>query len=209
VLRSNITWVVLLCASWSTSGFAQVDPESGRRGYEVCAGCHGFVGEGNVLVDAPRLAGLESWYLERQMRNFMSGVRGTSIEDPHGRRMATMAAAVRGNRQIDDLVAYIGLLPVAPAPPTVEGNLEEGRRRYAVCAACHGLGGTGNEALSSPGLAGLDDWYVMRQLELYAAGLRGAHADDPYGQQMRALAAVFPDEQTRRDLAAYLASLNR
>jgi cytochrome c oxidase subunit 2 len=78
-----------------------------------------------------------------------------------------------------------------------------------VCAACHGLDGTGNEALSSPGLAGLDDWYVMRQLELYAAGLRGAHADDPYGQQMRALAAVFPDEQTRRDLAAYLASLNR
>jgi cytochrome c oxidase subunit 2 len=76
-----------------------------------------------------------------------------------------------------------------------------------VCAACHGLAAEGNEATSAPALAGLDDWYVVEQLRLYAEGLRGAQAGDVYGQQMRALASTFPDDEARRDLAAYIASL--
>ena len=186
---------------------AQVSVEAGRRSYEVCAGCHGFLAEGNELVGAPRLAGLPSWYVERQMRNFAAGLRGREGDD-HGLRMAPMARAARGERQLPDLLAYLATLPGKPMPPTLGGDAAEGGRRYAVCAACHGQNGEGNEALGAPGLATLDDWYFVRQLGLYARGLRGFDRDDAFGQQMRAIAGTVNDEQAQRDVAAYARSLS-
>jgi cytochrome c oxidase subunit 2 len=200
---------IALCFAMLGSALGQPDIEAGQRVFAVCAGCHGFAGEGNALVGAPRLAGLESWYVARQMQNFAGGIRGGSNADSHGERMAKAAAAVRSARELDDLVAYLGTLPSTESPATAQGNPEEGRRRYAACAACHGFGGEGNVGLSSPALAGLDDWYVGRQLMLFAEGARGAHADDVYGQQMRALAGAFSDDAARRDLAAYIKSLGR
>jgi cytochrome c oxidase subunit 2 len=68
--------------------------------------------------------------------------------------------------------------------------------------------GEGVEALSSPKLADLDDWYIVNQLKLYAAGLRGTHPSDTYGQQMAPIIAMLEDEQGIRDLAAYIATLD-
>jgi len=200
-------WLFVVCAWLPSAVTAQVSVDAGRRGYEVCAGCHGFLAEGNELVGAPRLAGLPSWYLERQMRNFAAGLRGGEGDD-HGLRMAPMARAARGERQLPDLLAYLATLPGKPLPPTVRGDEAEGGRRYAVCAACHGQNGEGNEALGAPGLATLDDWYLVRQLRLYASGLRGSGRDDAFGQQMRAVAGTVNDEQARRDVAAYARSLS-
>jgi cytochrome c oxidase subunit 2 len=53
----------------------------------------------------------------------------------------------------------------------------------------------------------VDDWYIVAQLRLYADGLRGAHAEDTYGQQMRAMASLFADDTARHDLAAFIGSL--
>jgi cytochrome c oxidase subunit 2 len=201
--------IVLLLAPCFTAAVAQPNLEAGRRIYDVCAGCHGFRAEGNALVNAPRLAGVDSWYLARQMRNFTAGVRGAASGDAHGQRMAPMARAVRSERELEDLIAYIETLPENASAPTVTGNIEEGGRRYAICAACHGLQGEGNPVTSSPRLVALDDWYVVEQLRLYAEGLRGSHAEDLYGQQMRAVVGTFSDEQARRDLAVYIMSLDR
>ncbi len=198
---------------------AQVDVDAGRRSYEICAGCHGFLGEGSALVHAPRLAGLESWYLDRQLRNFARGIRGGAEGDEHGAHMAPMALAVTSDRAREDLLAYIDTLPARSAAPRARaagaaataipaGNFERGRGLYATCAACHGQNAEGNEAISSPGLAILDDWYVVEQLRLFADGLRGTHPDDTYGAQMRAFAATFADEQSRQDIAAYLVTLD-
>jgi cytochrome c553 len=60
---------------------------------------------------------------------------------------------------------------------------------------------------SAPALASLDDWYVVAQLALFANGARGTRAEDVYGQQMRALAGAFSDDTVRRELAAYIKSL--
>ncbi|MFB0988976.1 MAG: c-type cytochrome [Gammaproteobacteria bacterium] len=42
-----------------------------------CTTCHGVEGLGNIAIEAPRLAGMEAWYLKRQLENFRAGIRGT------------------------------------------------------------------------------------------------------------------------------------
>lgn len=194
----------ILCATAVADG----DVVAGKALYAVCAGCHGFVGEGQRAVNAPKLVGLEDWYLRRQLDYFRRGIRGTAPEDAHGRQMAPMALVLADERAVEDVVAYIGTLPDMLAEPTLDGDLERGRGRYAVCGACHGQNAEGMEALSAPALAGLDDWYLVNQLKLYRDGHRGAHPDDTYGQQMRAIVPVLADEQAMLDLAAYLSTLN-
>lgn len=54
------------------------------------------------------------------------------------------------------------------------------------CASCHGKQGEGNPGVKAPALAGLDAAYLLRQLQHFRDGVRGAHADDPDGAIMRA-----------------------
>ena len=48
-----------------------------------CTTCHGVEGIGNIAIEAPRLAGMEAWYLKRQLENFRAGIRGKHGEDLH------------------------------------------------------------------------------------------------------------------------------
>ena len=79
-----------------------------------------------------------------------------------------------------------------------------GERLYNVnCASCHGDKAQGNPALRGPALAGLDDAYLLRQLQHFRDGVRGAHPDDRDGAVMRAaLAPVSSDAQWRELLVA-------
>jgi len=77
---------------------------------------------------------------------------------------------------------------------------------WAQCATCHGSDAGGNRALKAPALAGQKVWYLVRQLENFASGIRGSHPDDAPGMQMRAMATTLGDEQ-RRALADYLSEL--
>jgi cytochrome c553 len=202
--------LVLLCAAVPAApALAQADVMAGQRSYDtVCAGCHGFDGQGNRLVAAPRLAGIESSYLEEQLRKFSTGIRGHVDGDINGQRMALMASAVTGPRALGDLVAYIASLPAQTPAATIEGDAARGQAAYALCAACHGVDGGGNSALRAPSLVALDDWYVVEQLRLFAEGLRGTNPEDTTGAQMRALATSFDDDAKRRDLAAHIRSLS-
>ena len=200
-------------AAISMPASAQQDPEAGRRSYEVCAGCHGFVGEGNRLIGAPRLAGVESWYLERQILGFEAGHRGYDEADADGRRMALMAQAVESERELGDILAWIASLPppATPAPSSepaaVADASDRGRSLYASCSACHGSAGEGNEALGAPALVTLDDWYLGAQLQAYADGLRGTHPSDSYGAQMRAFASIFDTDEERQALVGFIRTL--
>jgi cytochrome c oxidase subunit 2 len=188
--------------------FAQGDPIAGERSYEVCAGCHGFVGEGHRTIGAPRLAGIESWYLERQIANFRDGRRGHVDGDAAGNRMALMAQAVDSERELGDLLAWIASLPSSGTGQNA-ADVSRGQSLYALCSACHGSDGQGNESLGAPGLVSLDPWYLAEQLTAYADGRRGTHPSDTLGAQMRALATSFDSEDERRDLAGYVMTLGR
>jgi len=84
----------------------------GKETYAICAACHGDDGKGIELLSAPRLAGIPDWYLERQIRNFNAGVRGTHAQDVFGRQMGVIQKLMLPNDPaIFDVIAYINSLP--------------------------------------------------------------------------------------------------
>ncbi len=88
------------------------------------------------------------------------------------------------------------------------GDAEKGKALYATCTACHGAEGKGQEALNAPNLTGLQEWYFVRQLANFKAGIRGADPKDIYGAQMRPMSMTLADEQAMKDVYAYIQSVN-
>ena len=54
---------------------------------------------------------------------------------------------------------------------------------------------------------GMDEWYVMQQLQNFKADVRGPHEEDPYGYEMQPMAAALDDAQIAA--AAEFASATR
>jgi len=86
------------------------DPKAGEALYATCGACHGENGAGNQDLGAPRIAGVDDWYLATELRNFKSGVRGTNPKDREGRLMRPMARALPDDDAIRNVIAYIGTL---------------------------------------------------------------------------------------------------
>ncbi|MGA7793025.1 MAG: c-type cytochrome [Candidatus Acidiferrales bacterium] len=82
------------------------DPKAGATLYTTCAACHGDNGAGNQDLGAPRIAGVDDWYLATELRKFRSGVRGTNPKDREGRLMRPMARALPDEDAIRNVVAY-------------------------------------------------------------------------------------------------------
>ena len=61
--------------------------------------------------------------------------------------------------------------------------------------------------MNAPGLKGMSDWYLATQLKNFKQGIRGAHPQDMYGNQMALMAAILTDDQSIDDLAAYTNTL--
>ena len=61
-------------------------------------------------MNAPRMAGMSDWYLERQLQNFQQDIRGPHPTDFYGFQMGLMARTLYDEQDIDDLVAYINTL---------------------------------------------------------------------------------------------------
>ena len=74
-----------------------------------------------------------------------------------------------------------------------------GKKKYIVCAGCHGPTGSGNAALKYPALAGRDAGYISAQLRAFKAGKRDNAA-------MKAMAAGL-NEADIDNIAAYIATM--
>lgn len=188
----------------------QGDPEVGESLYQPCIACHGQEGEGNPDQNAPRLAGLGDWYLERQLKHFKEGFRGEDPDDTYGRQMAPFADML-DKQEMRDVAAYIETLPVEHAEPTIdiiEGDAERGERLYRTCATCHGSEGEGRPAVNAPRLAGIDDWYLVTQLENFMEGIRGRHPEDMYGSQMIDMVQHLSDRRGILDVVAHINTLS-
>ena len=86
------------------------DPAAGKRRYALCSGCHGPSGSGNEAVKAPRLAGVDDWYLATELKKFHNGVRGANPNDIEGSAMAPMTRALNNDKVIRDLADYASTL---------------------------------------------------------------------------------------------------
>jgi cytochrome c oxidase subunit II len=190
------------------SARATGDIAAGKTLYAVCAACHGAQAEGNAALHAPKLSGLGDWYLQRQLKYFKQGTRGTHDKDEFGKMMAPMAATLADDAAIDNVSAYIKTLPDNPASATVKGSADDGQRLYvSTCGACHGPDGRGVQATNAPGLKGMSDWYLVTQLKNFKQGIRGAHPQDMHGPQMVLMSKILPDDRRINDLVAYINTL--
>jgi len=86
------------------------DPKAGATLYATCGACHGDKGDGNQDLGAPRIAGVDDWYLATELRKFRSGVRGTDPKDREGRLMRPMARTLANEDAIRNVVAYVETL---------------------------------------------------------------------------------------------------
>jgi cytochrome c oxidase subunit 2 len=209
------------------------DGVPGEELYQACGFCHGVQGQGRQRLDAPALAGMEAWYIERQVRNFDSGLRGMHAEDLPGRQMALTTGMLRNDATIKNVAAYIETLtpggPLEVRPDGVLFPLErpfEWRSRYAAlevsepgdvaagqstfavtCALCHGANGQGSDPLGGNKLTDLPSYYIARQLKYFRDGIRGAESGDAFGAQMAAMARILTDDQAIADIIAYIDTL--
>ena len=183
------------------------EPNSAAAQYAVCAACHGHQGEGMVVLNAPKISGQSEWYLRKQLENYKGGLRGSHKDDIYGQQMAPMSMVLFNDTAIDNVIAHIQTFPDNPAPKTIEGDIESGKKTYAVCAYCHGGNAQGTKAMNAPRMAGMTDWYLQRQLQNFKHGIRGQHPQDYYGKQMSFMARILQDDKKIDDLVAYINTL--
>lgn len=171
-----------------------------------CVGCHMINGAGSEAVKAPNLTGLSQAYLQRQLQHFREDVRGDDARDAEGQMMRAMATSL-GDDEIKQLSQYIARLPRQPAPKPERSAGFTGRGLYSGCTSCHGAQAEGFDELGAPRLAGQHGWYLKAQLLKFRAGLRGAHTDDTFGQQMRTMASAIRDDAAIDTLVSHIGSL--
>ena len=206
-------WLVGAAATVAGCGVARGEAAGpGAVLYESCDSCHGTGGAGDASLGAPRIAGLPKWYVASQVERFQNGLRGKHFDDVEGLRMRAMAKQMMSKAEIDAVAAHVAALPVViSAPSLTVTNRPAAEGTFAACASCHGQKGEGTEALNAPPLAGLDDWYLARQLRKFQSGVRGTGKSnsgevDTLGAQMSAMSQAVPPPDVD-NMAAFLHGL--
>ena len=178
-----------------------------ENAFDYCLLCHGDNANGNYGIRAPKLSGMEPWYLARQLENFAAGIRGTQAEDASGHEMMPVGLRLKQENTLAAAVAWVATLQSKRPAPTVTGDASLGKQLYQACATCHGDKAQGNAQLQAPALAARSDWYLVTQLRNYKLGLRGTDERDTLGAQMRAISSALPDDKAITDVVAYINTL--
>ena len=193
--------VALLIAS-VTGGAGAADDKA--RAEEIVAGkcfiCHGMEGETSSPV-FPRLAGQHARYVERQLADYKSGKRVSSVMRPMVEDLAPAdfkalgawfeAQAAKKHAGADPELSQAG------RQLYTRGNPDAG---VAACAACHGPQGHGTETL--PRLAGQHAQYTENQLKAF--NKRERTNDNAV---MHAIVSKL-SERDMKAVAAYLSALD-
>lgn len=165
----------------------------GNGSVAACASCHGKDGGGQASF--PRLAGMNSAYLLKQLGDFSSGLRVNPIMQP-------ISKALSRDDQRAMATYYSALpVPVSPVQPIVpgkgEGDLGErlatrGKWSEGVpgCIQCHGPSGTG-VGDSFPSIAGQPAGYIAAQLKAWKDGTR---KNDPLELMQHLSRRLSPEE---------------
>ena len=205
----KVNAALLLCAAVVACQPTPPPPgmQLGAELFETCTPCHGENGAGDPDIEAPAIAGLPQWYIEAQLLSFQAGFRGKHADDLPGLRMRPMAVSLNRDGDIPSVAEYVSQLPGMYPESTLHGDAGAGAEQYAaVCVACHGPDGLGNEALRAPPIVQLNDWYLVQELQNFKAGARGGDPADVWGGQMRVNTLALTD-QAMADVIAYVQTL--
>jgi cytochrome c553 len=184
----------LLCLSAACwPALAHADAEAGKAKAQVCAACHGPMGN-STNPDYPILAGQTTRYLYLELQDFKAGRRS----DP---RMSPIAAGLSREDMLDLAEYFAAQRPEPPGFKADQGTIDAGRRKAAevLCTMCHLGGFTGQNEI--PRVAGQLDPYVVKQLDDFRARRRTNDAGN-----MTSVTKGLSDEDIK-NLAAYISNL--
>ncbi|SDU10027.1 cytochrome c oxidase subunit 2 [Pseudomonas pohangensis] len=200
---------LLMIGLSATTMVQAADTAPGKALFEAtCVACHGAQGQGNPALSAPALAGQQAVYLQRQLLNFRSGLRGAADGDSGAASMVPMAKSLPDDAAVTAVADYLASLPAVAAKPDLSGgDAAQGAKLYqSKCGSCHGGKAEGNPAFSAPALAGQSDTYLQTQFNNFKQGKRGYDKTDRYGRQMKLMANTINDTEFL-DVLAYLNTL--
>jgi cytochrome c553 len=179
-------------------------------GVTLCQGCHGANGEGMPAAGIPRIAGQSAEYLEKQLRDYASGIRENPIMSNWAKQLSdpqkTELAAYYASRTAPN-VAHTGA-PAAATPAATHlarghqlAHQGDEAKRVQACNNCHGPDGIG-VTHSAPYLAGQSAEYLTASLKSWKDGTRKNDA----GKLMASVVSRLNDADIAA-VAAYFASL--
>jgi cytochrome c553 len=193
---SRATAQPVTLVSWTPKTFAELyraDRANGARiAKERCVICHTV--EGNTPNPTiPRNAGQSVFALYKQLHDFRSGARVSTMMSPLVKDL--------GDRQIADLAAYYGRLfrgSIEPAESGVyvgtdiQNIVSNGdvARGLPPCSACHRTNAGG--PIETPTLTGQYPQYLEAQLTAFASGIRH---NDIYHRMRSVAAKLTPIER--------------
>lgn len=173
------------------------DPLRGKKLYKkaYCTSCHGEAGV--PLTDgAPAIAGQVPVFIYKALRDYKSGLLHI---DKKSYAMAG-ATAVLTKQDMVDLSAYLGSLkrPQKVSDPSTLPS----QNLAMMCQGCHGVSGLGGKNYAGPALAGLNRFYLKRQLIAFQTGQR----HNEINNMMFNIMGTWSQKQID-DLAEYYSSL--
>ena len=113
------------------SAFAQMYPPGGAGApgdemFKACGFCHGTQGQGRQRLDAPPIAALPAWYVERQMHNFIDEIRGDHPDDLPGHQMNLITPMFRNDATVKNVAEYVETLEPGAPPMTLGAGMGMG-----------------------------------------------------------------------------------
>ena len=157
--------LITVVALIALQGYAQASDRILELVTRRCSECHGPHGQGSN-GSFPKLAGQNAEYLLRQMFNFSSGARSSTV-------MVPQLADLTGNDLVG-LADYFSSQKLRPEPLVDKKLADAGRNIYlhgnpqsglTPCASCHGPAARGAQML--PRLAGQHAEYLELQLRRF------------------------------------------
>jgi cytochrome c553 len=160
----------------------------------ACFSCHGRDGGGDG-VSAPRLAGLDAGYLQKQLSDYANDLRADPVMTPIARWLDD------GDQRA--VAAWYAEMPPpsgsATAVPPPDIYLDGAPARgVTACAGCHGVEGLG-VGPGNPAISGQPAAYTVDQLQRFQ---RAKRRNDPRSVMTEAVAGLTDAEM--RTIAAWL-----
>jgi cytochrome c oxidase cbb3-type subunit 3 len=183
-------------AKYASQDLAAVaaDPEARQMGENLfltyCSQCHGSDARGAPgfpnLADNDWLYGGDPQAIKMSILNGRNGV------------MPPFGAAL-GDQGVKEVAAYVVTLSGREADPQLAAA---GKEKFGMCAACHGMDGTGNQALGAPNLTD-NTWLYGGSMGVIEKSIReGRNGQMPAHDE-------FLGEEKVHLLAAYVYSLSQ